>query len=126
MNVLVPAIVLSEVACLGVVFLFAVTLVWLGARRQERQAFYLCEMVKKIAASSGDSAAALLREHERAKNRRRLEAMTVGGFMGSLAAVGLMIFLYGLVPVPLYRVGLIPLLPSLGLLLYARFLAPRE
>jgi hypothetical protein len=123
---MIPAIVLSEVTSLGVIFLFVVALVWLGARRKERQDFYLSEMVKKISASSGESAAEFLREYERTKSRRRREAMIIGGLMGSFAAVGLMIFLRGLVSLPVYRVGLIPLLPCLGLLIYALFFASRD
>ncbi len=126
MNPMFPAIILSEVTSLGVIFLFVVALVWLNTRRKERQAFYLNEMVKRIAASSGESAAQFLREYERTRSRRSREAMMIGGLVGSLVAVGLMIFLYGLVPLPVYRVGLIPLLPCLGLMTYARFFAPRD
>jgi fructose-specific phosphotransferase system IIC component len=121
-----PAIVLSEATSLGVIFLFVVALVWLGARRKERQDFYLSEMVKKISASSGESAAEFLREYERTRSRRRREAMIIGGLVGSFAAGGLMIFLHGLVSLPVYRVGLIPLLPCLGLLIYALAFAPRD
>jgi hypothetical protein len=50
--------------------------------------------------------------------------MTVAGLVGALIGVGLMVFLWG-TEIP-YRVGLIPLLPSLGVLVYARFFAARE
>jgi hypothetical protein len=54
--------------------------------------------------------------------------MTIGGLVGSLAAVGLMVALHGITSqiAPVYLVGLIPLLPSAGILIYARFLAPRD
>lgn len=126
MNPMYPAIVLSEVTSLGVIFRFIVALVWLNARRKERQDYYLSEMVKQIAASSGDSAAEFLREHERTKKQRRREALTLAGLVGSLAGAGLMIFLHGIGPLPVYRIGLVSLLPCLGLLIYARFLAPRD
>ena len=126
MNPMYPAIILSEVTSLGVIFLFIVTLVWLNARRKERQDLYLSEMVKKIAETSAASAAEFLRDYERAKRQRRREAMMLGGLIGSFAAIGLMIFLHGLGPLPVYRVGLIPLLPCLGLLVYALLLARRD
>jgi hypothetical protein len=119
---------LFVVAWGAVILTFVAVLAWVGARRKEREAFYLSEIVKNIAASSGGSAAELLREHERTKNQRRREGMTIGGLVGSLAAVGLMIFLHGIVSelAPIYLVGLVPLLPSVGLLVYARFFAPRD
>ena len=105
---------------------FIVALVTVNARRKERQAFYLSEMIKKIGDASGSSAMDFLREHERMKRRNAREAMTVAGLVGSLMALGLMIFLHGTDIPGVYRVGLIPLLPSLGLLIYGRLLAPRE
>ena len=126
MNFPFAAMLLFQVASGTVVLLFVVALVWLGARRREREDFYLSEMVKKLAASSGTSAEDFLRQYERTKSQHRREAMTIGGIIGALAAVGLMIFLHGLGPLPIYRVGLIPLLPCLGLVIYARFFAARD
>lgn len=127
MNLPFAAMLLFQVASGTVVLLFIVALVWLGARRRERQDFYLSEMVKKLAATSGTSAEDFLREYERTRSQRRREAMTICGVVGVLAAVGLMIFLHGLIgELPVYRVGLIPLLPSLGLVIYARFFASRD
>lgn len=125
MNLTFVLIHLFEVALWAVILLFVVALVWLGVRRRERQDFYVSEMVTKIAASSG-SAEDFLREYERTKSRRRREAMTIGGTVGALAAVGLMIFLHGLGSLPIYRVGLIPLLPCVALVIYARFFASRD
>ena len=125
MNSTFAAMLLFEVASAAVLFLFVVALVWLGARRKDREDFYLSEMIKKIAASSGSTAEDFLREYERNKNRRRREAMTIAGIVGALAAMGLMVFLHGLIPLPIYRVGLIPLLPSVGLVIYARLFSSR-
>jgi hypothetical protein len=127
MNVAAAAM-LFVVAWGAVIFTFVAALVWVGARRKEREAFYLSEMVKNIAASSTSSATDLLREHERAKNRRSREGLTIGGLIGSLAAVGLMVSLHGILSqvAPVYLVGLIPLLPSAGILVYARLFAPHD
>ena len=125
MNRTFAAMMLFEVASAAVLFLFVVALVWLGARRKDREDFYLSEMIKKIAASSGGTAQDFLREYENNKSRRRREAMTIAGIVGALAAIGLMVFLRGLIPLPVYRVGLIPLLPSVGLVIYARFFSAR-
>ncbi len=121
-------VLLFPVLGAAVIFTFVIALLWLGARRNDRQAFYLSEMVKKIGESSGSSAADFLREYERSRSRRRREGMTIAGMVGSLGAVGLMIFLHGITSqlAPIYLVGLVPLLPSVGMLLYARFLVPRD
>lgn len=113
-------------ALLAVVFSFVVAVVWLEARRKERQAFYFSEMVKKIGETSDTAAGNFLRENERNKRSRIREGMTIAGLVGSLAALGLMIFLYAMVPAPVYLVALIPMLSCAGLLIYALFLAPRD
>lgn len=111
----------------AVFFTFVVALVWLAARRKERQAFYFSETVKKLSDSGGSSAADFLREYERTKSRRIREGMTIAGLVGSLAAVGLMIFLHAISQgPPIYLVALIPLLACVGLLISARFLVSRE
>lgn len=107
-----------------VVVVLVVALVWVSARRKERQAFYLSEIVKKIADSPSASGTELLREYERFQNRRVREALTVCGIVGLLAGVGLIVFLHGIGRVPIYRVGFIPLLVGAGMLIYARLLAP--
>jgi hypothetical protein len=113
-------------ALLAVIFSFVVTIMWLEARRKERQAFYYSEMVKKIGETSDTAAENFLRENERIKRARIREGMSIAGLVGSLAALGLMIFLYAIVPAPVYLVGLIPGLSCLGLLIYARFMSPRD
>jgi hypothetical protein len=109
-----------------VILLFVGWLAWLNARRRDRQAFYLSEMIKKIAAPSPNAATEFLREYERNNNRRNQQAMTIGGLVGSLAALGLMIFLYSLGSAHVYLAGLVPLLPSIGILIYARFFGPSD
>lgn len=112
---------------LGVVFFtFIVALVWVEARRRERQAFYFSETVKKLADAGGSSATDFLREYERGKSRRLRDGLTIAGLVGSLAAIGLMVFLHSIKGPPVYLVGLIPLLACVGLLVSARFLLSRE
>jgi hypothetical protein len=113
-------------ALLAVVFSFVVAIVWLEARRKERQAFYFSEMVKKLGETSDTAAGSFLRENERIKRSRIREGMSIAGIVGSLAALGLMIFLHAIVPAPVYLVGLIPMLSCVGLLIYALFLSPRD
>lgn len=114
-------------AIIAVVFFSLVAMVWIEARRKERQAFYFSEMVKKIGESSDTAAAQFLRENARIKRVRMREGMTIAGLVGTLAALGLMIFLHGIVTEqPVYLVALIPLLSCAGLLAYARFMFPLE
>jgi hypothetical protein len=114
-------------AVIAIVFSSVVAIVWLEARRKERQAFYYSEMVKKIGETSDTAAVGFLRETERIKRSRIREGMTIAGLVGSLAALGLMIFLHAIVTgVPVYLVALIPMLSCVGLLIYARFMSPRE
>jgi hypothetical protein len=113
-------------ALVAVVCSFVVAIVWLEARRKERQAFYYSEMVKKIGETSDTAAGNFLRENERIKRSRIREGLSIAGLVGSLAALGLMIFLHAIVAAPVYLVGLIPMLSCLGLLIYARFMSPRD
>ena len=114
-------------AILAVVFSSVVAIVWLEARRKERQAFYYSEMVKKLGETSDTAAGDFLRENERIKRSRIREGMTIAGLVGCLAALGLMIFLYAIVPdLPVYLVALIPMLSCAGLLIYARLMFPRD
>lgn len=126
MNNAAVALILVPVV-FAVIFTFVVALVWVEARRKERQAFYFSETMKKLAESGGGAAAEFLREYERRKSRRIRDGMTIAGLVGSLAAVGLTVFLYAISEgPPIYLVGLIPLLACVGLLISARFLVSRE
>lgn len=113
-------------ALLAVIFSFVIAVIWLEARRKERQAFYFSDMIKKIGESSSTAATDFIRENERIKWLRIREGMSIAGLVGSLAAAGLMIFLHAIVEEPVYLVGLIPGLGCVGLLIYARFMAPRD
>ncbi len=110
------------------VLAFVPVIVWVQARRKEREAFYRSEIIKKIAESPASGAALeYLRENEQIKNRRIREGIKLGGLITSFVAIGLMVFLRAIVPLqPIYLVALIPLLAGVALLSYAHFLAPRD
>ncbi len=111
-------------------FSFTAVVVWLKARRREREAFYKSETIKKIAETPGTGASGALeylREQEKMAAQRRREGLILGGMVNAAIGIGVMIFLYKLVPGrPIYFVGLIPLLIGVALVAYSYFLAPKE
>jgi len=68
----------------------------------------------------------LMREEERAEERKRIEGMKLGGLITTVVGVGLLAFLYYFPPTRrLFLLGLIPLLVGLVLALYGYLAAPR-
>jgi hypothetical protein len=112
------------------VFSFVSVAAWSDARRREREAFYKSETIKKIAETPGEaaiSALEYLREQEKIATQRRHEGLALGGLVSAATGIGLLIFLYALIPnKAICLVGLIPLFVGLALLAYSYFLAPKE
>ena len=119
--------VLLVIVSSAVLFSFVAVVLWMGARRKEREAYYRSETIKKIA-ESGTSQAALeyLRETERIAARRTRDGLKLGGLVALAAGVGLMVFLISMGPGSPYQVGLIPLLVGAALFGYGQFLAPKD
>lgn len=118
---------------IGAIALFGIFLpvsTWMDARRREREAYYRSETIRRVAEASGEGAKAaieLLREEDRLRQIRKLEAMKLGGLINVAVGVGLGCLLWsigGKVDSP-YLVGLIPGLIGVALLVYVRFLAER-
>ena len=109
------------------VFTFVSIAVWTRHRKEEREAFYKAETLRKIAESSGEGGKAaieLLREEERLKRIKAREGLKIGGLINVGVGVALMIFLWALVPRHgVYLCGLIPGLVGVAMLVYVRFLA---
>ncbi len=112
------------------VFTFVAVATWSDNRRKEREAFYRHEIYAKMLEKSGDSAAevaALMREEESQRQRRRIDGFKLGGLITTAVAVGLGVFLYYLeVGHPIYLVALIPFLVGLVLSFYGFVMAPRQ
>lgn len=126
-NMTEVALLLLSVAALALpVFSFVAVVKWAQERRKEREAYYLSEMVKKMADSSSTAPSEFLREFERSKNRRVREAMKLGGFIGSFTSAALFIFAWASWPGRGFLVTLIPLFACVALYVYAQLLAPRE
>jgi len=111
-------------------FGFLAVSVWADARRQEREAFYRGETLKRIAELQGagaEAAAQLVREQERALARRAIEGQKLGGSITFGVGAALMVFLRAVQPdKPAYMVGLIPLLVGAALLLYVFVLRGKD
>jgi len=111
-------------------FSFLAVAAWSKARRQEREAYYRSETVKKIAetpSTAVNSALELLREQDKIAARKTREGVRLGGLVTTAVGIGLFPLLWGIEPrEPVYLVGLIPLLIGVALLTYGYLLAPKE
>ena len=116
-------------------FGFLAVAAWSGTRQQERESYYRNDMLKKIAESDTQSAAATLaylQEKERSKELKReakkREGFQLGGLINIAVGIGLMAFLGsvndGKRAVGL--VGLIPLLLGVALLIHAYLSSPKR
>ena len=109
-------------------FTFLAVAAWTGHRAREREAYYRGDLLKKIADSSeagGNAALQYLREQHRLAQEKRRESLQLGGLVTAAVGIGLMIFLAAIVrQVPVFFVGLIPLLIGVALFCYARFMMP--
>jgi hypothetical protein len=120
---------LGFIGFFGIIFSFLSITVWTDARRKEREAFYRNETVKKIAESptTGPLVLEFVREHERNGLRRMHEGIRLGGLIAFSVGIGLMIFLWNLVPGrPVYLAGLMPIAAGGALFIHGYFLVRRE
>ncbi len=108
------------------VFTFVSVVVYITHRRQEREAFYRAEMLKKLAEAEGGAQAVL--DAMQLEGRRRMRQVREGTKLGGLVCTGVGIGLIGFFySVQNARpVGYIPLSVGLALLLYSLVLAPKD
>jgi hypothetical protein len=101
---------------------------WLGP--SQAKAFFRSETLKRIAELKGDGADAVLavmREDERRATRRIREGLKLGGMITAGVGAGLFVFLQAIEPnMPIYLVGLFPILVGGALLAYGFIFAPSE
>lgn len=111
-------------------FTFLAVASWSGSRAEERKSYYKNDMLKKLAESPAEGAAATLdylREQQRFAARKKRGEMQLGGLVTAVIGVALMVFLAATAhPTPVFLVGLFPLLIGAALLGYARFMMPVE
>jgi hypothetical protein len=128
-----PEVMVFVFLAVGAVALYSYLSVqaFVNGRRQEREAYYKNETVRRLTESQGagaEAAIALLREEDRLHARRRLEGIKLGGLITTGVGIGLMIFLgianddNHLIGV---AIGIVPLMVGLALLLYAYRLAAK-
>lgn len=95
---------------------------WEKVRRTE----ILADMAEKQGAGP-EAAVEILREQERMRGHRVREGLKLAGMITGGAGVGLFVFLHELLPeMPVYLVGLIPILVGGAFLAYAFVLAPGD
>lgn len=114
----------------GAVALFGIFLpvnAWLDSRRQEREAFYKAETMRRIVEApgqGGSSALELLREQERIKRIKAREGLKIGGLINVGVGLGLIVFLHALIPgTGVFFCGLIPLFIGVAMIVYVYVLA---
>lgn len=118
----IGAVALFAFLAVGAVALFSFIAVasWSDNRRKERESYYKNDMLKKLAESSGAGATAameLMREEDRLQVVRKRQDMKVGGMVVFGTGIGVLAFLYMLLPhQPIYMVGV--LLMMVGASLY--------
>ena len=117
---------------IGAIVLFVVfipTVVYLANRRQEREAYYKAETMRRITESSGDGAKAaieMLREESRLERIKAREGLKIGGLINVGVGVGLVIFLRVLLGSGAnspFLCGLIPGFIGVAMLVYVYALA---
>ena len=129
-GVLIP-IVGMLVPIVGTVAMFTMIIfaIWFGTRKQEREAFYKSETLRRITESSSEGAKAaidLLKEEERLNRIKSREGLKIGGLVCVSVGIALLIFLRALVGnEPVYLCGLIPGFIGVALLIYVFFMAGR-
>jgi hypothetical protein len=127
-GVLIPIIGML-VPIVGTVAMFTMIIfaIWFGTRKQEREAFYKSETLRRITESSSEGAKAaidLLKEEERLTRIKSREGLKIGGLVCVSVGIALLIFLRALVGnEPVYLCGLIPGLIGVALLIYVFFMA---
>lgn len=104
---------------------------WSEQRRKEREAFYRSETLRKFLESNQPDMLDRFLAAERAerlelKNQRR-EGLRLGGLVAIMAGLGVAIMLAGLEPKSrVFLCGFVPMLVGMGILIYVRFMAPRN
>lgn len=100
---------------------------WAGNSAQARE-FYKSETMRRIAEGADANAMiAVMREDERRAARRVREGLKLAGLILVGVGVGLFVMLQAIVPdMPVYLVGLIPLLVGGAFLAYAFVFPPKE
>ena len=115
------------VAAIIAVFTFTAVAVWSENRRRERESYYRHELFQKMLDQPGGSVQGVLdmmktfaKDEESKRRRKEVEGMKVGGLVTTAAGIGLLVFLFFLVPGrAVYLVGLIPLLVGFALMTYS-------
>jgi hypothetical protein len=128
-GVLVPIFgILVPIVGTVAMFTMIIFAIWFGTRRQEREAYYKAETLRRITEASGEGAKAaidLLKEEDRLKRIKDREGMKIGGLVCVGVGIALLIFLQALIhDEPVYLCGLIPGLIGVALLIYVFFMAP--
>jgi ferric-dicitrate binding protein FerR (iron transport regulator) len=110
-------------------FTFAAIMHWINTQRQEREAFYKAESLRRITEASAEGAKAaleLMREESRMERIKKHEGLKLGGLICVGVGAAMVIFLRAMAasePDVPYLVGLIPGFVGVALLVYVYMLA---
>ncbi len=120
---LLPAIAI--VCVFGFVGVVASLGIWTEARRRERDALYRSELLKKIAENpaSAEPVLAHMRAEDTRKQRRRRDALMLGGLICCATGVGVAMFMLSVTDTRehgAWMVGTIPILVGMAMLAHAK------
>ena len=111
------------------VFTFISIASWAENRRKERETYYRHETYRKIMEHPDEATRAvveMMRREEQQQQLKRIEGLRLGGAVTFVVGIGVVVFLYALIPdEPIYLAGLIVLLIGLVLMLYGFFFAKK-
>lgn len=113
----------------GAVALFAVFIpltTYISSRKEEREAFYKAETIRRVAeAPPGSSIATIefMREQNRISQLKTREGLKIGGIINIGVGIALVVFLHALVNIQIALCGLIPAFIGAAMLIYVFVLA---
>jgi hypothetical protein len=129
-----PAVIGAMIPVVGAIVLFGIFLpvaVWTGHRKEEREAFYKSETLRRIAESSGEGARAAIElmkqeadaraQEAHARRLRKREDTKLGGVILIGVGIGITLLMGG--KGGNYALGLIPCLIGAAMLVYVYFMA---
>ncbi len=126
-NVVIPIFgIMVPIVSTVAFFTFLSIIFWVSYRKQEREAFYKSETLRRITEAPGEGAKAaieLLKEDDRLKRINTREGLKIGGVVCIGVGIALVIFLWTLIGPKVALCGLIPGFIGVALLMYLFFMA---
>jgi hypothetical protein len=102
---------------------------WVDARKQEREAFYRNETIRRITESAGGPEGAIqyIREEERISKLKRRENLKLVGLISTAGGIGFGFFMSAIQDkYPVWSLAMIPVLVGIAMLTYVYVLGQKQ